>query len=188
MSETTNEEIKTEEENSHLEETAQELEEESVGPAEDENVAELKPEKKEENWKEKYYYLAAEMENQRRRFEREKDNLLKYGNEKVLKGMLDVIDNLERTLQAVGDEEDEKIKNIVIGVEMVRNQFLDTLKGHGLEEVEALGQKFDPNFHEAMAQQPHDEHEDEVIITEYQKGYKLNGRLLRASKVVIVKN
>lgn len=184
MTETTNEELETEE----VKATEEELEQESIAPVEGEKIAELRPEKEEENFKEKYFYLAAEMENMRRRNERERENLLKYGNEKVLKGMLDVVDNLERTLEAVQDEEDEKIKNIITGVEMVRNQFLDILKGHGLEEVLTLGEKFDPNFHEAMAQQPHETHENEVIISEYQKGYKLNGRLLRASKVVIVKN
>lgn len=141
-----------------------------------------------EDFKKKYYYLAAEMENARRRFEREKENLLKYGNEKVLSGLIEVVDNLERTLAAIGKDEDEKVKNIVIGIDMVTKQFLNVLNQNGLTQVDALGKTFDPNFHEAMAQQKADGKADQEIICEYQKGYVLNGRLLRASKVVVAKN
>jgi len=141
-----------------------------------------------EDFKKKYYYLAAEIENGRRRFEREKENLLKYGNEKVLSGLIEVVDNLERTLAAVGKDEDQKVKNIVIGIDMVKSQFLNILGQNGLTQVEAVGKTFDPNFHEAMAQQKVEGKPDHEIICEYQKGYVLNGRLLRASKVVVAKN
>lgn len=141
-----------------------------------------------EEFKEKYYYLAAEMENSRKRFAKEKDNLLKYGSEKILSALLDVVDNLERTSSALADDKDEKIVNIVTGVNMVQKQFLDVLKNNGLEEVESIGKIFDPNFHEAMAQQPSEDKQDQEIIQEYQKGYILNGRLLRAAKVVVATN
>lgn len=141
-----------------------------------------------EDFKKKYYYLAAEMENARRRFEREKENLVKYGNEKVLSGLVEVVDNLERTVSAICKDEDEKVKNIVIGIDMVKNQFLNVLNQNGLTQVEALGKPFDPNFHEAMAQQKAEGKPEHEVICEYQKGYVLNGRLLRASKVVVAKN
>jgi molecular chaperone GrpE len=139
-------------------------------------------------FKDKYYYLAAEFENTRKRFAREKDNLLKYGNEKVLSALLEVVDNLERTSTALVDDKDEKIINIVTGVNMVQAQFLEVLKNNGLEEVESVGKSFDPKFHEALAQQPSDEKADQEIIQEYQKGYILNGRLIRAAKVVVANN
>lgn len=140
-----------------------------------------------EDYKAKYFYLAAEMENMRKRFEREKENLLKYGNEKILNGLIEVIDNFDRTVDSLVSDEDEKIKNIVTGIEMVRTQFLDTLQNNGLKRIEALGEQFDPNFHEAVSQQEVEGEKEDKIIQEFQKGYMLNGRLLRASKVVISK-
>jgi len=132
---------------------------------------------KEEDFKAKYYYLAAEIENMRRRSEREKENLLKFGNEKVLSGLVGVVDNFDLTVNALRADND-----------MIRAQFLDVLKQNGLTQVEALGKKFDPNFHEALSQAPAEGKEDEEIIQVYQQGYSLNGRLLRAAKVVVVKN
>ena len=161
-------------------------EEETLSEEIDHVEEELK-EDEEKSYKDKFYYLAAEMENAKRRFEREKVNIIKFGLEKVLKDMLDVVDNFERTVDAAANEEDEKVKNIVEGIQMVRTQFLDVLKKQGLEQVEAMDKEFDPNFHEAMAQQEAEGKEANVVIQEYQKGYILNGRLLRASKVIVSK-
>jgi molecular chaperone GrpE len=152
----------------------------------EEKLKEAKP--VEEDFKEKYYYLAAEMENLRKRFDREKQNLLKYGSEKILSGLLEVVDNLDRTADAISSDEDEKIKNILTGISMVKKQFIDVLKSNGLKQVESVGHKFDPNIHEAMAGQPAEGKENDEIINEFQKGYTLNGRLLRAAKVIIVNN
>ncbi|MCO4792906.1 MAG: nucleotide exchange factor GrpE [Bacteriovoracaceae bacterium] len=169
--------------------------EEIKAEAEDlkEEIKELKedleaPVKEQEDFKSKYFYLAAEMDNMKKRFDREKQNLLKFGNEKVLSDLIEVVDNLDRTLEALNSETDEKVKNILTGVDMVRKQFLDVLKSSGLEIVESVGKSFDPNFHEAMAQQPAEGKEDDEIIMEFQRGYVLNGRLLRAAKVIVVKN
>lgn len=141
-----------------------------------------------EEFKSKFYYVAAEMENMKKRHEREIQNQIKFGNEKVLKGLLEVVDNLERTVMAISNDEDSKIKNLYMGIDMVKNQFLDVLKQNGLEQVESLGKEFDPNVHEALAQQPSEGKQDNEILQVYAHGYKLNGRLLRAAKVVIVKN
>lgn len=151
----------------------------------EENVAE---QKKEEDFKEKYYYLAAEMQNMQRRFDKEKENLLKYGSEKILRDLLEVVDNLERTIGFIKDDEDEKVKNLYVGLDMVNTQFDEALSKHGLKKVEALGQKFDPNFHEALAQQASDGKEDMEILQVHQDGYTLNERLIRPAKVVVVKN
>jgi molecular chaperone GrpE len=155
----------------------------------DELKEEVSEEKKElEDFKNKFYYLAAEMENMKKRHERDMQNQIKYGNEKVLKGLIEVVDNLDRTIQAIANDEDDKVKNIHVGIDMVKKQFMDTLQANGLEKVEALGKTFDPNFHEAMAQQPAEGKEDDEVIQVYQEGYTLNGRLIRAAKVVIAKN
>ena len=141
-----------------------------------------------EDFKAKYYYLAAETENMRKRYDREKENLLKFGNEKVLTGLIGVVDNFDLTVNALRNDNDDKVQNIVKGIDMIRNQFLDVLKQNGLTLVESVGKTFDPNFHEAVAQAPAEGKKDQEIITEYQKGYLLNGRLLRASKVVVANN
>lgn len=155
---------------------------------ETENVENISKKAKEEDFKAKYYYLAAEFDNMKKRFDREKENLLKFGNEKLLSSLVGVVDNFDLTVAALKNDNDDKVQNIVKGIDMIRTQLLDTLKQNGLTQVEALGKTFDPNFHEAVAQAPAPEKEDQEIITEYQRGYILNGRLLRASKVVVANN
>jgi molecular chaperone GrpE len=145
-----------------------------------------KEEKKEEvDYKSKYFYIAAEMDNYRKRVEREKENLIKYGNERVLSDLLQVVDNFERTMDMLKHDEDPKIRNIVVGLDMVSKQFLDTLSKHGLTPVESIGKEFDPNYHEAMAQEYMEGAKPNHVIKEFQKGYILNGRLIRPAKVVV---
>lgn len=154
-----------------------------------EPVSETQAEKKvEEDFRAKYFYLAAEMDNMQKRFNRERENLVKYGNEKILSSLIETIDSFDHTLKAIELDRDEKVQNICKGVLMVKNQFLATLEKNGLTVIKAVGEQFDPNFHEALAQQPAEGRKDEEILMEYQRGYMLNGRVLRAAKVVIVKN
>ena len=136
--------------------------------------------------KAKVLYIAAEMENLKKRTQREKEQALKFGQEKMLKSLVDVVDNFDRTVDALRLDEDEKIKNIVFGIDMIRKQFIDTLKDNGLELVECNGE-FDPNFHEAFGQEEDEEKQTNEILKVIQQGYVLNGRLLRAAKVIIVK-
>lgn len=154
----------------------------------DETKADESTKASDADFKAKYYYLAAEVENMRKRFEREKENILKFGSEKILSNLIGVVDNFDLTVNALKNDNDEKVQNIVKGIEMVRSQFLEVLKQNGLTPVESLGKVFDPNFHEAVAQAPAEGKKDQEIITEYQKGYVLNGRLLRAAKVVVANN
>jgi molecular chaperone GrpE len=154
----------------------------------EEEVLQHKPLKQDEDFKAKYYYLAAEIENMKRRSEREKENLLKFGNERILSSLIGVVDNFDLSVNALRADNDDKIKNIVKGIDMVRGQFLDILKQNGLTTVDSLGKIFDPNFHEAVAQAPADGKKEDEIVQEYQKGYVLNGRLVRAAKVVVAKN
>lgn len=141
--------------------------------------------KDEPDWKSKYYYLAAELENTRKRAERDREQVLKYGGEKILGDMVDIVDNFERTVQMLRPDLDTKVKNIVVGLEMVSKMFLDGLGRHGLTQIESLGKDFDPNFHEAMGQEYVEGKRPNEIVKEYQKGYVLNGRLVRAAKVVV---
>ena len=149
------------------------------------NVEPIVEAKKEEDYKAKYFYIAAEMDNYRKRMEREKENLLKYGNEKVLSDLLQVVDNFERTIDMLKPDQDAKVKNIVVGLDMVKKQFIDSLSKHGLTPVDTIGKDFDPNFHEALAQEYVEGKRPNEIVKEFQKGYTLNGRLVRAAKVVV---
>jgi molecular chaperone GrpE len=150
------------------------------------NVEDINKDKKEEvDYKSKYFYVAAEMDNYRKRVEREKENLVKFGNERVMSDLLDVVDNFDRTIGMLKGDEDQKVKNLVIGLDMVQKQFLDTMGKHGLSQIQSLGKEFDPNFHEAVAQEYAEGTKPNEVIKEFQKGYSLNGRVIRASKVVV---
>jgi len=164
--------------------------------SENNNVEELKPneeseldlvKKERDSFKEKFYYLAADHENTQKRFEREKSNLVKYANEKLLSSLVGALDNLDLTLMAVANEEDQKVKNICVGVQMVRDQFFETLKQNGLEVINTEGKDFDPKFHEAISQKEEEGIESGKVLQEVQKGYVLNGRVVRAAKVITSK-
>lgn len=172
-------------EKENLNEKNEELKEEAQKAAAQEVAAEEAPKKDEVDYKEKFFYVAAELDNYRKRMEREKENLLKFGNERLLSDLLPVVDNFERTIEMLRPDEDPKIKNIVVGIDMVMKQFLDSVAKHGLTQVNALGKDFDPNFHEALAQEYKEGAKPNEVIKEYQKGYTLNGRLVRPSKVVV---
>jgi molecular chaperone GrpE len=145
-----------------------------------------KEEKKEEiDYKAKYFYIAAEMDNYRKRMEREKESLIKFGNERVIRDLLDVADNFDRTIDMLRGDQDQKVKNLVFGLDMIQKQFLDTMGKHGLTPIESIGKEFDPNFHEALAQEYVEGKKPNEVIKEFQKGYTLNGRVIRASKVVV---
>jgi molecular chaperone GrpE len=151
------------------------------------NVSPIVEEKKEEDFKAKYFYLLAEMDNMRKRFERERENSLKFGLENILRDLIEVVDNFERTADMLRADADKKIQNIVVGIDMVRKQFLDTLSKSGLTQVDSIGKEFDPNFHEAMGVEDHASAKENEVTKEYQKGYVLNGRLIRAAKVILAK-
>lgn len=167
-------------------EKTEELDEnEAKESAKDDETENLK--KEVEDLKKKYFYLLAESDNTRKRFEREKENLIKYGNEKILSSLIEVLDNFDHSIIALKDETDEKVKSIKDGMEMIQKQFLSKLHDNGLSRIEALGENFDPKFHEAMCEQVDNDKKAGTVLSEFQKGYSLNGRLLRPSKVVVSK-
>ena len=139
----------------------------------------------EPDYKEKYLYLAAEMDNMRKRLQLEKEGVVKFGQERILSDLIEVVDNFERVVQSLKNDSDEKVKNIVIGINMVHKQFTDTLGNYGLEVIKTENQVFDPNLHEAISQEKREDLDDQVIISEVIKGYLLNGRVLRAAKVIV---
>jgi len=135
--------------------------------------------------KERFLRLAAETENYKKRSEREKAEFLKRSNQALVKELLPVLDNLERALAAAGESQDQK--GLLEGLELTRQELWKVLERHGLERVEALGQTFDPEYHEAMMQQEDPEVEENTVLQELQKGYLFQGRLLRPAMVVVSK-
>ena len=125
----------------------------------------------------------AELENFKKRLTKEKEDFVQFANERLLKELIQIEDNLERALE-VPNATFESLKE---GVEMIQKQFTTFLKNQKDEPIEALGKPFDPNLHEVLNQQESEEHEENTVIQEYSKGYTLNGRILRSAKVVIAK-
>jgi molecular chaperone GrpE len=136
--------------------------------------------------KDRLLRLMAETENYKKRTEREKSEQLKRANESLLKDLLPVLDNLERALEhAIEDAGPGEA--MAKGLELTYQELWKVLERHGVERVEALGQPFDPEVHEAMMQQEDPDHEAGTVIGEMQRGYLLAGRLLRPAMVVVSK-
>lgn len=148
----------------------------------EENVDEKSDwQKKYEELNNQYIRLAADFDNYRKRQEQERESLVKYGTENALKKMLEVLDNFERGQKALeGVEDSEKIKECF---QLVHKQVWETLSKLGLEEIKAVGEEFDPNFHEAVMQTPTTEHPEHTVINELQKGYKVGDKILRPTLV-----
>ena len=128
-----------------------------------------------------YVRLAADFDNFRKRQEQERENLIKYGTESALKKMIEVLDNFERGQKALENVDDcEKVKE---SFNLVHKQVHEALSKLGLEEIKAVGEEFDPNFHEAAMQTPTSEHPEHTVINELQKGYKLGDKVLRPTLV-----
>ena len=141
--------------------------------------------KDEEILKQKDTFLRekAELDNFKKRLIKEKEDFVQFANERLLKELLQIEDNLERAM-TVPNATLESLKE---GVEMIQKQFSDFLKNQKVEPIEALEKPFNPNLHEVVNQQESEEHEENTVIEEYSKGYTLNGRILRSAKVVISK-
>ena len=141
--------------------------------------------KDEEILKQKDTFLRekAELENFKKRLTKEKEDFVQFANERLLKELLQIEDNLERAMAAPN----ATLESLKEGVEMIQKQFKDFLKNQKVEAIEALGKPFDPNLHEVLNQQESEEHEENTVIEEHSKGFTLNGRILRSAKVVISK-
>jgi molecular chaperone GrpE len=168
-----------------------EKEEEVTG---EEEVKELSPLEKlqeevrlkdEELLKQKDTFLRekAELENFKKRLTKEKEDFIQFANERLLKELVQIEDNLERAMETPN----ATLESLKEGIDMIQKQFSTFLKNQKVEPIEALEKPFDPNLHEVLTQQESDEHEEGTVIQEYSKGYTLNGRILRSTKVVISK-
>lgn len=155
--------------------------------AADNSEKELETVKKQlEQEKDRFLRLNAEFENQRKRLQKEKEEFVKYANEKLIIEMIDIMESLERGLEnAKGSRNNEKL---IQGMELIYKQLKNVLEKNGLASIKALGEKFDPYKHEAMMQTPSDDDEEDVILEEFARGYMLNNKVIRYSKVRVSKN
>lgn len=139
-------------------------------------------EKSQENY-DLYMRTYAEMENIKKRGIKEREELTKYANESFIKEILPVIDNLQKAISHA--QNDRNSSGLLEGIQLTLDGLMKTLEKAGVKEVEAEGKPFDPSFHEAISQQIDDRVAPGHVIMELQKGYLLNGRLIRPSMVII---
>ena len=127
---------------------------------------------------------AAEFDNYRKRVERERRELSEYAGADILTDMLPIIDDLERALQAAAGSEAESYRR---GVELIHKQMADLLRKRGVKAIEAVGNQFDPRYHEAVMQEASNDHREGEVIAELRRGYTLGDRLLRPATVKVAK-
>jgi len=137
----------------------------------------------------RYLRMAADFDNFRKRQVKERQDLIAYANESMVLDILPVLDNLERALTASGGSKDtvEGQAGVIRGVELTMRMFHQILSRSGVERMKAVGQKFDPHHHEAIAQVLTDEAEPETVVEEAEAGYSLNARVIRPAKVKVAK-
>ncbi len=190
------EDLKKEEENNKSEEknldTKEDNSKNSVENLEDkEQKKELSPEEELDNLKDKLARTFAEMENQRRRFEKEKEDAFEYGGFAFARESLNLLDNLERSKLSL--ENDEKLKNtetlkkVIDHLNVINKDILSIFKKNNIEPIKSINEKLDPNLHQAMMEIEDDSKEPGTIIQEIQKGFMMKDRLLRPSLVGVSK-
>ena len=180
MSQETTEELHTAPDQAAAAEAALPLEASEEIPAHD-PIAELQAEV--DKWKDTALRSAAELDNYRKRVNRDMQESRAYANVDLLRSLLPILDTFEMGMEAARAENEKGM--IFMGLNMVRGQFQNFLKEQGAEEIQALCQPFDANLHEAMGQEPHADAPEGTIIRVLRKGYKIKDRLLRPSNVVV---
>lgn len=133
----------------------------------------------------RYLRAHAEFENAKKRSEKERADLLKFANEGFILSFLPIVDNLEMAEKHIKEAKD--FKAVREGVDMIQAQIVEFLKEIGVERIKSLGQKFDPNLHDAIETEEADASNDGLVTAELKPGYKVNGRLLRPASVRIAK-
>ncbi len=146
---------------------------------------------KEEADKAKVYWdrllrLQADFDNTRKRLDREKQDFVKFANEGIILELLNILDDLERTLE-LAESKHQDLPAFLKGVEMILSHLYEMLKEYGIKPIEAQGKLFDPNYHEALRQAENKDVPEHTILEELQKGYLLNDRVIRTAKVKVSK-
>jgi molecular chaperone GrpE len=145
---------------------------------------EVKTAEADENY-ERLLRVSAEFENYKKRTAREMADFKKFANQSLLRELLPIIDNLELAIKAAAEAPDGKDPCLLDGVALTRKEILKVFENFHVEPIDALGKPFDPNFHEAVMREESDEHPENTVVNELQKGYLMHDRLLRPSMVVV---
>ena len=155
------------------------------------SIKEEAPEEKLKTVQEKLLRTMAEMENQRRRFEKEKQEAFEFGGFNFANESLSLLDNIDRAIMSFRNDENLKnnkdLNKIIDGIEVVKKDLVSIFKKNGIESIECINKKFDPNFHQAMLEVEDNTKEPGTVVQEIQKGYMMKGRLLRPSLVGVTK-
>jgi len=179
------------EENQNSNSTSEEEIKENKDPNKTSENKDLKPEDKIKELEDKLARAYAEIENQRRRFEKEKDDAFDYGGFSLARETLNLIDNLERSKLALENDENlknsETLKKTVDHLNVIQKDMLSILKKNNIEEIKSIDQKLDPNLHQAMMEVEDDNKEPGTVVQEIQKGFMMKDRLLRPSLVAVSK-
>jgi molecular chaperone GrpE len=129
--------------------------------------------------------VSADYANFQKRVPKQISDSICYEKERIIKTLLPALDNFEHTLQNAHSAENVDV--LVKGIRIIYDQLHDILKSHNVEQIEALGERFDPAMHQAMTQQSDPDKEENTVLEEFQKGYRLNGRVIRPSRVIVNK-
>ena len=129
--------------------------------------------------------VSADYDNFQKRTAKQVAESLSYEKERIIKTILPALDNFEHSLQNANSAETPDV--LLQGIQIIYDQMLDILKSHNVEQIKALGEIFDPALHEAMMQKTEKEQEENIVLEEFQRGYTLNGRVIRPSKVIVNK-
>ena len=136
-----------------------------------------------DDYLDKFQRVSAELENFRRRVQRESELSARYSSLPLIRDLLPALDNVTRTIQAA--EQTGKIDDLLQGLQMIMSQFDQVFGNHSAKPIPAVGETFDPNLHEALQQIPTDEHPPMTIIQELERGYSMHDRVIRPSKVIV---
>ncbi|NIQ37965.1 MAG: nucleotide exchange factor GrpE [Proteobacteria bacterium] len=134
---------------------------------------------------EKFLRAYADLENFKKRVEKEKADSLRYAKEEVIRDLLPFVDNLERAVEHASSDTDNNPQALIEGVELTLRELVKALEQHGLRQIESVGKPFDPNLHEAMMQVENDDYDPQTVVEEFQKGYLIRDRLLRPARVSV---
>ncbi len=145
--------------------------------------AEREHQEKLRQMEDRYLRLAAEFDNYKKRMARQYEEMVRAANEEVLLQLLELADNFRRGLNAA--EKTTEVESLRKGTELIYQQMSELLKRFGVETIAAVGEKFDPNWHEAVMQMPSEEYDEGTVIQEITIGYKRHGKVLRHSKVIV---
>ena len=184
-------ELNSEEKNNDLKNNESEKKEKIKEATPEEKIKEATPEEKIKELEDKVIRTFAEMENQRRRFEKEKEDAFSYGGFAFAKETLNLIDNFERSKQILENDETlkntEALKKTLEHFDIINKDMVSILLKNGITPIESIGKKLDPNFHQAMMEINDDQKESGTIVQEIQKGFMMKDRLLRPSLVGVSK-